>query len=97
MIQPEYSYGLPIAVTATGLLYTGPASAVGVIVSSHTIGTLKLWDNTAGSGTVLVDTFSFPTGSGTYWLYGVKAIKGIFATVSGTLNATLVYNPFIGG
>lgn len=97
MIQPEYSYGLPFILTTTGLVYTGPSTVAAVIVSSHTAGTLKLWDNTAGSGTVLVDTFTFPAGSGVYWLFGVKATKGIFATVGGTLAATLVFNPFVGG
>lgn len=95
MIQPNYEYGIPFILTATGLVYTGPSVAVRVIVSSHTNGTLKLWDNTAGSGTVLVDTFTFPAGSGTYE-FGVKGNVGIFATVGGTLAATLTYNPYRG-
>lgn len=97
MIQPEYPYGLPYLLTATGLAYTGPATVAGIIVSSHTSGTIKLWDNTAGSGTVLVDTITLGAAERFVPLYGVKAKTGIFATVGGTLAATMVYNPFVGG
>jgi len=97
MIQPEYSYGLPFLLTATGLVYTGPVVANGIIVSSHSSGTIKLWDNTAGSGTVLVNTITLGATERFIPLYGAKANVGIFATVGGTLAATLVYNPFVGG
>lgn len=64
----------------------------GIIVNSHTNGTLKLWDNTAGSGTVLMNTFTFPSGSGMYTFpMGVSFNTGLYATVGGTLDYTLLY------
>lgn len=51
--------------------------------------TLKLWDNTAGSGTVLVTAFT-PTAGTWYWLpfhFGT----GLFITVSGTVGYTISY------
>ncbi len=96
MLQDTSVYGLPFLVTATGLAYTGPAMAVGIVVSSHTNGTVKLWDALSATGTVLVDTFTFPTGSGSYSFHGAKALTGIFVTVGGTVSATLVFNPYRG-
>jgi len=64
----------------------------GVIVNSHSSGTLKFWDNTAGSGTVLMNTFSFPTGSGVYTFpKGICFNTGLFATVGGTIDYTILY------
>ena len=96
MTEPTYQYALPFILTTTGLVDTGAFCVTGIVVSSHTNGTLKLWDNTAGSGTVLVDTYTFPAGSGTYPLFGIKSLVGIYATVGGTLNATLAYTPYKG-
>lgn len=96
MLQPIYTYGLPFALSATGLVYTGAGALSGIVVSSHTNGTLKLWDNITGSGTVLIDTFTFPTGSGSYSFFGAKFKTGLFATVGGTLVATLLTNPYQG-
>lgn len=64
----------------------------GIIVNSHSSGTLKFWDNTAGSGTVLMNTFTFPTGSGMYTFpKGVSFYTGLFATVGGTIDYTILY------
>lgn len=96
MLQPVYSYGLPFALSATGLVYTGQGIVSGIVVSSHTNGTLKLWDNTSAATTVLIDTFTFPAASGVYSFFGAKFHTGLFATVGGTLDATLIYNPYQG-
>jgi len=70
---------------AAGIFY-------GVIVNSHTSGTLKFWDNTAGSGTVLINTFTFPAGSGIYQFpKGICFNTGLFATVGGTIDYTILY------
>lgn len=65
----------------------------GIIVNSHTNGTLKLWDNTAGSGTVLMNTFTFTAGSGVYiFPHGISFNTGLFATVGGTLDYTILWS-----
>lgn len=62
---------------------------VGVFVAQSTACTLKLWDNTAASGTVLVDTFN-ATAATWYPLPFVYA-TGLFVTVGGTCSYTFTY------
>lgn len=83
--------------TSTLIATIGAQGGVGVanaiIVSSHTNGTLKLWDNTAGSGTVLVDTITYATGSSVINLLGPTFVKGLYADMNGTTQSiTIVYN-----
>lgn len=65
----------------------------GVVVNSHTSGTLKFWDNTAGSGTVLLNTITFAAGSGINIIFpmGVSFNTGLFVTVGGTIDYTVLY------
>lgn len=81
--------------TASGTARTGAAVAVGFFVVSNGGGSLKLWDNTAASGTVLMDTFTpdrlgfFPLSTGGT---GIAASLGIYATITGTLSVNIVYD-----
>lgn len=71
--------------SAAGALY-------GIVVNSHTSGTLKLWDNTAGSGTVLLNTITFAAGPNFITFpTGVSFNTGLFATVGGTIDYTILY------
>lgn len=64
----------------------------GFIVNSHTSGKLKLWDNTAGSGTVLMNEFTFPSGSGVYTFPApIDFNTGLYATISGTADITIIW------
>jgi len=80
-------------ITASGLVKTGAGKVFGVFVSSSTAGTLKLWNNTAGSGTVLVNTF---TGvAGTYHSFGNDGLDfttGLYVTVGGTIDCALAWD-----
>lgn len=79
-------------ITASAAVKSGAGTLYGFVVNSHTSGTLKLWDNTAASGTVILNTFSFPTGSGIYDLpNGVSFVTGLYATIGGTADITLLY------
>lgn len=79
-----------IIVTATGQVKTGSGYVIGVTVSSHTAGTLKLWDNTSAAGTVLVDTYTFTAGSSVVTFPAPYAFAtGLFATVGGTVALSL--------
>jgi len=78
--------------TGSGAIKSAAGAYYGVVVNSHTSGTLKLWDNTAGSGTVLMNTFTFPAGSGFYnFPQGISFNTGLFATVGGTLDYTILW------
>jgi hypothetical protein len=78
--------------TASALIKTGGGKVFGVIVNSHTNGTMKLWDNTSAAGTVLVNTFTFPAGSGVYrFPEPIEFYTGLYFTLGGTLDFTIVY------
>lgn len=76
---------------ATGLIKTGPGNLYGIVVNSHTSGTMKLWDNTAGSGKVILNTITFAAGSGIVLDLpsgGVNFSTGLFFTAGGTIDIT---------
>jgi len=89
MNNDQYKY---VPVTATGVVHAAPGSIAGIIVNSHTNGTLKLWDNaSAGSGTPIHDTYTFPSGSSVVTFpKPLSFYNGVYATVGGTVNLTLV-------
>jgi hypothetical protein len=78
--------------TASNLVKTGTGVVVAIIVNSHTNGTLKFWDNTSAATTVLFNTITFAAGPGSYNLFGAKFLTGLYITVGGTIDATVVYN-----
>lgn len=78
--------------SASALVKTGAGRVFGIVVNSHSSGTIKLWDNTAGSGTVLVNTFTFPAGSGVYkFPAALKFTTGLYMTIGGTADVTLAW------
>lgn len=78
--------------TASALVHTGNGVVSGFIVNSHTSGTLKLWDNTAGSGTVIVNTYTFPSGSSVVkFPADIEFYTGLYATVGGTADITILW------
>lgn len=71
--------------SAAGTLY-------GIVVNSHTSGTIKLWDNTAGSGTVLLNTITLTAGPNFInFPSGISFNTGLFITVGGTIDYTILY------
>lgn len=62
---------------------------VGIFVASSTSCTIKLWDNTAASGTVLVDTFS--AAAATWYPLPFTFGTGLYLTVGGTCSYTVSY------
>ncbi|MEI6532497.1 MAG: hypothetical protein WCO06_01515 [Candidatus Roizmanbacteria bacterium] len=91
-LQSITKSGLYKNFTDSNLVKTGGGVVVGVVVNSHTSGTLKLWDNTTAATTVLFNTITFPTGFGVYDLFGAKFFTGLYASVGGTADITLIYN-----
>ena len=92
-----YQYGIPAVVTANTAVSAVPSVVNAIIVSSHTSGTLKLWDSTAASGTVAMDTYTYASGSQVIYLGGLKFNTGIFADLGGTTQKiTIIWNTFRG-
>jgi len=78
-------------ISASALIKTGAGVLKGIVVNSHTSGTLKLWDNTAGSGTVIFNTITFAAGPNFISLPAVEFSTGLYATVGGTADITLLW------
>lgn len=85
---PKCSY---VNTAASALIKTGAGQVYGIVINSHTSGTLKLWDNTAGSGTVLCNTMTFAVGERFIPLLGATFGTGLYATISGTADVTILF------
>lgn len=81
-----------VNLSASGVALTGAGVLVGMYVNSTNVGTIKLWDNTAGSGTVINNTITPAIG---YHDLGRCAVgTGVYATIGGTaLDVTLYVIP----
>lgn len=78
--------------TTSQAIATGSGTFHGVVVNSHTSGTLKFWDNTAGSGTIILNTITFASGPQTILFPVPISFKtGLYATVGGTIDYTILY------
>lgn len=77
--------------SASAAVRSGAGALIGVFCSSSTSGTLKLWDSTAASGTVLVNTVSLA--AGTFYPMPFNFQTGLYATIGGTAEITIGWNP----
>jgi WD40 repeat protein len=78
-------------VTSSSLIKTGGGQLLGIFVASASnTPTIKLWDNTSGATTVLVNTFT-PTAAAFYSI-PVKFQTGLYITIGGTVDCTVIYN-----
>lgn len=77
--------------TASGLVHTGFGQVAGIIVNSHTSGTIKLWDNTSAATTVLANTITLAVGERSIPLFDASFNVGLYVTIGGTADITVVY------
>ncbi len=78
--------------TASALIRTGKGRFYGVSVNSHSSGTLKFWDNTEASGTVLLNTITLAAGPQVISLPEPLAFEtGLYLTKGGTVDYTVIY------
>lgn len=78
---------------ASAQIKAGSGTVYGVIVNSHTAGTMKLWDALTATGTVIVNTFTFAAGSGVYTFpQAINFNTGLFFTLGGTADVTFLFN-----
>lgn len=82
--------------SASGLVKTGKGRLHGIIINSHTSGTVKVWDNTSAATTVLCNTITFSavatTGERFIPFFGATFNTGLYITVGGTADITVLYN-----
>lgn len=77
---------------ASGLVKTGNGSVKGIIVGSHSSGTIKLWDAVTATTPILVNTMTLVAGERWIPLFGAEFNTGLFVTIGGTADITVVYN-----
>jgi len=75
--------------SASALLQEGPTKLGGVFCASSSAGTLKVWDSTAASGAVCVNTFSMA--AATYYPIPADLKNGCYLTIGGTADITAFY------
>lgn len=78
--------------TSSGLVKTGEGTVHGIIVNSHTSGTVKFSDGTTAVNDMM-GTYTYPSGSQVVnFGAGLKFSTGLFVTTGGTSNITILYN-----
>jgi len=80
-------------ISADTLIKTGVGRVAGVIVNSHTSGKMKLTDSTDGTSGILVNVYTFSTGSQIIkFPEPVIFINGLYASLeSTTADITVIY------
>lgn len=79
-------------ITADTLIKTGAGRVFGILVASHTSGSIKLWDNTSAATTVLLNTYSYSSGSQVIsFPAGIEFTTGLYADVTGTQDITILW------
>lgn len=76
--------------SADTLIKTGEGHLVGIFVASSSGGTIKVWDNTSGATTVLVNTFTAL--AGTWYPLPFRFKVGCYVDVTGTIDCTVSWH-----
>ena len=80
----------PTSKSADALIKTGQGFLARVIVTASSVGVIRLYDNTAASGTVILDSLSVVAGDVVE--IPVEFTTGLyFDLVSGTATVTILY------
>lgn len=84
-------YGLYANLSASGLVKTGAGVVLGIVINSQSSGTVKLWDNTSAATTTICNTITLAT-TDRYIPIGAKFTTGLFVTIGGTADVTVIYD-----
>lgn len=79
-----------VNLTASGLVKTGGGFALGIVINSHTSGTIKLYDSLTATGTVFNETITFGVGERSIPLFGKTFYTGLYAEIGGTANVSII-------
>ncbi len=92
---PAAPYSVPVIggasfnASADQLVKTGSGDLVGIFVASGTP-TIKIWDSTAGSGAVLVNTFQ--SAAATWYPLPFHFSTGLYVDITGTCDYTVSFH-----
>lgn len=90
-LQRVLQYCSYVNITADTAVKSVSGYLCGFVCNSTTSGTVKYWDNTAGSGNVLINTFT-PTAGNTY-VFGScpRFSTALYADITNTLDITVFF------
>lgn len=89
-VPPIPPTGLPYkALSASGLVKDGAGVLHLMLITASTALTVKLWDNTAASGTVIIDTMA--VNAGEEYDLPAQFTTGLYVTLGGTGTLTVFY------
>ena len=77
--------------SASASIKVGGGTVVGVVINSHTSGTLKLWNSLTAANAIVCNTITFAAGERFIPLYNATFTIGLFATIGGTADITIIY------
>lgn len=81
----------PIQISASQAVLNAPGTLLGIFVSSASSSpTIKVYANTAASGSVVVDTFT-PV-AGTWYPLPFRCATGCYVAIGGTVSCTVGVN-----
>lgn len=75
-----------VRLTASGLVFSGASILKGMYVASVSGGTVLVYNNTAGSGPILINTIT--PAVGWHMLGDLEASTGIYVVITGTIDVT---------
>lgn len=77
--------------TTSQQILASAGKVYGIIVNSHTSGTIKLWDALTATGSVIMNTYTLPSGSQVITFpVPIECYTGLFITVGGTIDYTII-------
>lgn len=91
MSGPVIQSHAPAHLSASGLVHTGPCRLSGIFVASTSSGTIKIYDGTNNTGTVVVNTFT-PPAAGWYWMQ-FNFNVGMYVELANTIDITVSWEP----
>jgi hypothetical protein len=89
MSAPTYEVGGYRNITATGNLSPVPGAILGVLCSTTTAGTIQFYDSATNTTTTPITGVITPA-AGSFTPIKAFAANGVYAVITGTLNATVV-------
>lgn len=75
----------------TSLIKTGAGQLYGIIINSHSSGTMAFFDHTTNSGTKICNTITLAAGERNINLYGVTFGTACTVAIGGTADVTIAY------
>jgi hypothetical protein len=91
-LESSHDYGRYTNLTASALIETGQGTLQGIIINSHTNGTIAFKDALTNTTPVIINTITL--GATERWIpfFGAKFTTGLYLVLGGTIDCTVIWN-----